>query len=75
MSKEALERAKNALKDVLGNNEVGILGDRKITWKTQNGKVTIDSKKLKAEMPDVYEKYSKIGKPIRVLYLKRGAKT
>ena len=67
LSKEALERAKNALKDVLGNNEVGILGDRKITWKTQNGKVTIDSKKLKAEMPDVYEKYSKIGKPIRVL--------
>lgn len=70
LSKEALEKAKNALKNVLGNNEVGILGDRKITWRTQNGKVMLDAKKLKAEMPKIYEKYSKTSEATRVLRVK-----
>lgn len=39
---------------------------KKITWKTQAGRTTIDSKKLKTELPDIYEKYSKKGSPIRV---------
>ena len=48
---------------MLGDNEVGFIGEgddaRKVTWKTVAGRVTIDSKRLKAEMPDVFEKYSK----------------
>lgn len=53
----------NKLCAMLGDNEIGIIGEgdneRKITWKTVNGRVTIDSKKLKKDLPDVFEKYSK----------------
>ena len=58
---------KNRLCEMLGNNEIGYAGDRKITWKPQAGKTTVDSKRLKAELPDIYAKYSNIGKPTRVL--------
>lgn len=64
--KEGIKKAQNELCEMLGNCEIGYIGERKITWKTQAGRTTIDSKKLKAEMPDVYEKYSKQGNPIRV---------
>ena len=40
---------------------------RKVTWKTQEGRTTIDSKRLKAEQPVIYEKYAKQGKETRVL--------
>lgn len=64
--KEGIKKAQNELCEMLGNCEIGYIGERKITWKTQAGRTTVDSKKLKAEMPDVYEKYSKKGNPIRV---------
>ena len=53
----------NTICAMLGDNEVGYVGEgddaRKVMWKTIAGRTTIDSKRLKAEMPDVYEKYSK----------------
>lgn len=53
----------NKLCAMLGNNEIGVIGEgdneRKITWKTVSGRTTIDSKKLKKDLPDVFEKYSK----------------
>ena len=64
--KEQIESKKNGIKLMLGDHEVAYAGERKVTWKTQAGRTTIDSKKLKAEMPDVYEKYSKQGNQIRV---------
>lgn len=64
--KDQIESKKNGIKLMLGDHEVAYAGERKVTWKTQAGRTTIDSKKLKAEMPDVYEKYSKQGNPIRV---------
>lgn len=56
----------NKIKIALGDNEVGLLEDRKVTWKSQNGRTTVDSKKLKADLPDIYSKYSKVGNPVRV---------
>ena len=50
---------------MLGDAEVGIIGEDKVTWKIQAGRVTVDSKRLKAEQPAIYESYSKIGNPIR----------
>ena len=50
--------------------ETAYIGERKITWKMQKGKTNIDSKKLKVEMPDTYEKYLKVGKPYRVFSIK-----
>lgn len=64
--KEGIKKAQNELCEMLGNCEIGYIGERKITWKTQAGRTTVDSKKLKTELPDIYEKYSKKGSPIRV---------
>lgn len=35
------------------------------TWRTGRGRVTLDSKRLKSEMPDVYNRFSTIGAPSR----------
>lgn len=55
-----LETAKNAaantLKSYLGEAEIGTIGDRKIIWK-QVSKNTVDTKRLKAEKPDIYDSY------------------
>lgn len=39
-------------------NEVAKIGDRKITWKTSS-RNTIDSKKLKSEIPEIAEQFTK----------------
>lgn len=62
-----LKETENKLCLLLGDNEIAYAGERKITWKFQNGRITVDSKRLKTEMPDVYSQYSKVGKPTRVL--------
>ena len=53
----------NKLCAMLGDNEVGFAGEgedaRKVTWKTVAGRTSIDTKRLKAELPDVFAKYSK----------------
>lgn len=54
---EQKQRAENLLKEMLGDNEVGIVGDRVITWKTVNQE-RIDSKTLKAEQPGIYKQYA-----------------
>jgi len=57
----------NKIREFLGDYEIGLIGDRKITWKSQAGRITVDTKRLKIELPDIYNKYSKVGAPIRVL--------
>lgn len=59
------QEVQNKLCALLGDNEVGIIGDRKVSWKTTAGRTTIDSKALKADLPDVFEKYSKAGSSSR----------
>lgn len=55
-----VEAAKNAaanqLKSYLKEAEVGIVGDRKVTWK-QISKSTVDTKRLQSEKPDVYSSF------------------
>lgn len=50
-----LDAVKNEVKIVLGDNSHGACNGYKVTWKSQN-KTTVDSKKLKKEYPDIYEK-------------------
>lgn len=45
--------------------ETAYIGDRKVTWKSTKPRETIDSKKLKAEMPEIYKSFLKEGKPSR----------
>ena len=60
---EQLSQAQNALKIMLDGNENGMFRDRKITYKQTAARVSLDSKALKKDLPDVYEKYAKVGKP------------
>lgn len=48
----------NTIKTALGEAPVGEYGDFRITWKNRES-TRLDSKALKAEMPDVYAKYAK----------------
>lgn len=54
----------NKLKLMIGDNETGLTDKHRVTWKYQSGRITLDSKKIKAELPDVYDKYKKVGKRI-----------
>lgn len=46
------------MKEELGENEIGVAGDRKVVWKTIE-RNSVDSKRLKEEQPEIYEKYLK----------------
>lgn len=46
----------NRLKDMLGENESGVIQDRIVKWSNVS-KTGFDSKRLKEEMQDIYEKY------------------
>ena len=65
LNKQITEK-ENRIKDAMGDFETGYCGETKITWRSSAGRVTLDSKKLQAEMPEVYEKYKKQGAAYRV---------
>lgn len=48
----------NSLKELLGENEKAVTNGYEATWKPQQQK-RIDSKRLKEEQPEIYEKYIK----------------
>jgi predicted phage-related endonuclease len=54
---EQKQEAENLLKQMLGDNEAGIAGDRVITWKSISQE-RFDNKTLKAEHPKLYGKYA-----------------
>ena len=54
---EQKQKAENLLKEMLGSNEVGAVGDRIITWKSISQE-RLDSKTLKVEHPALYKQYS-----------------
>ncbi|WCK55397.1 YqaJ viral recombinase family protein [Aneurinibacillus sp. Ricciae_BoGa-3] len=59
--KGASERVKtleNRLKAMLGNHEAGLARNYVVTWKNIESR-RIDSKALKAEHPDIYERFAK----------------
>lgn len=50
--------SENQLKEKLGENEIGVIRDRKVIWKTIS-RTSVDSKKLKEEKPEIYNQYLK----------------
>lgn len=54
----AKKEAENKLKQFLGEKQYGYFLDRKISWKPTS-KTTLDSKALKKDHPDIYEKYAR----------------
>lgn len=53
---ERKRHAENLLKEMMGDNEVGTIGDRAVIWKSVSQE-RLDSKTLKAEHPTLYKKY------------------
>jgi putative phage-type endonuclease len=49
-------RAGNLLKEMLGANEVGIIGDNRVAWRTVTQE-RFDNKAFKSEQPELYKKY------------------
>lgn len=54
---EQKQEAENKLKEMLGEHEIGTVGDRIITWKSISQE-RLDSKTLKSEHPTLYKKYA-----------------
>lgn len=54
---DAKDRAANELKALLGEAETGRYGDRKVSWKSVQT-TRLDTKALKAKLPEVYEAYT-----------------
>ena len=55
---EEKQEAENKLKQMLGENEIGIVANSIITWKSVTQE-RLDTKTLKSDHPDLYKKYSK----------------
>lgn len=58
-AKERLQTASNHLKDFMKDYNVAKCQNHLISWKPINTE-RLDSKRLKAELPEVYEKYTKV---------------
>ena len=54
---EQKQKSENLLKQMLGDNEMGMVGERIITWKTVNQE-RLDSKTLKSDHPTLYKEYA-----------------
>ena len=54
---EQKQLAENQLKELLGENEVGVIGGNIVSWKAVSQE-RLDSKTLKSEHPTLYKKYA-----------------
>lgn len=64
---EEMEELAKAVKLAMGEAEaLAADGGTLATWKKRNGSRTIDSRRLKAEKPEIYEEYLRAGEPTRV---------
>lgn len=60
-AKDAIQAAKNELMALLGENEVGHLGDRKVTWKATKPRESISLSRVKKEDSGSYEALKAMG--------------
>ena len=51
--KEGIQLQKNKLMAMLGDSEIGTIGDRKVTWKASAGRESVDLKKIRADDPEL----------------------
>lgn len=72
---ELEQRAKDALAQMMLNNEIGLLnGKQVITWRQQAGRKSFDSKQFREDNPDLYAQYEREGAPFRVMKTTRAKK-
>ena len=66
-AKEKINEAteSNILKSLLGENEVGIVGEFKVTWKMRKGAKRFNTKQFQADHPDLHKQYLVKGEDTR----------
>lgn len=65
------KRLEDEIKLFMGAADTLTVGlDPVCTWKFSKGRVTVDSKALKEDHPDIYKEYARIGAPSRTFRLK-----
>lgn len=65
------KRLEDGIKMFMGDADALTVGlDTVCTWKTAKGRVTVDTKALKEDHPDLYKEYERTGSPTRVFRLK-----
>jgi len=65
---EALERqAQDRIKNLMQEHETDVAegGGLRAYWREQAGRISLDTKRLKTELPEVYERYAKQGNPFK----------
>ena len=67
---EFVAECENKIKALMGENESVKIGDHRATWSNMAGRVTVDTKRLQEERPEIFETYKKIGKPSRRFSMK-----
>lgn len=75
---QAIQLKKNQLCLLLGEYETGYVGERKITWKEQAGRESVDLKAIKKNDTELFQrladgKYIKVSKASRPLRIGKGA--
>lgn len=65
------DQLKQVIQQAMKEAETGVCGDYTVTWKSTKPRVTIDSKRLKKEKPEIYESYLKTGKASRRFSIKK----
>ena len=55
---ERIQEIDNQIKATMGENETAVGINFSVKW-SNSSRTTIDSKRLKAEMPEIYEQYAK----------------
>lgn len=66
------QNAENALKEMLGEAELGTIQGYKVEWKSAKPRKTFDSKRLEKERPEIYQQYVGLGNPSRRFTIKGG---
>ncbi len=59
--KQEIQLKKNEICAILGDFQIGRIGDRKVTWKSQNGRESVDLKKLKKEALGMFDRLKEEG--------------
>lgn len=62
---EAKDEAENILKSLLGENEVGIVREHKVTWKMRKGASRFNIKQFQVDHPELHKQYMVKGEDTR----------
>jgi len=70
VAQERKQAAQHSLQEMLGENEIGQINGRTVTWKSTKAPERFDGETFKKEFPDLYAKFAKVGKAPRRFSIK-----